>query len=114
MTVYILPTVQISASAATIIEGESATLSWSSTLADACEISPDIGPVELNGSITVWPTETTTYTITASGTGGQTTATVTINVSPQIELEINSPYNNEWILRPDVMVQGTFTHVTGN
>jgi hypothetical protein len=114
VTVYVLPAVQISASAATIIEGESTTLSWSSTLADNCEITPDVGTVDLNGSTAVSPTQTTTYTITASGAGGQTTTTVTITVIPPIALEINSPYNNDWILRPDVMVEGTFTHATGN
>jgi len=39
----------------TIKEGESAVLSWSSSLADTCEISPDVGAVDVNGSITVSP-----------------------------------------------------------
>ena len=50
--------------------------------ADTCEISPDVGAVDVNGSITVSPTVTSTYTITASGAGGQTTAQVTITVIP--------------------------------
>ncbi|MBW2608362.1 MAG: hypothetical protein JRD05_12090 [Deltaproteobacteria bacterium] len=64
------PEVTLSADPATIYVGQSSTLSWTSTHADTCTIEPGIGSVDLSGSITVSPAETTTYTITATGTGG--------------------------------------------
>ena len=75
------PTVSLSAAPEIILLGESATLTWSSTTADTCEIEPDVGAVDVNGSVQISPTETTTYTITATGLGGTTTASVTITVN---------------------------------
>ena len=72
------PSVSISASPDAIKVNEISTLTWSSILANTCSIDSDIGSVDVNGSITVSPDETTTYTITASGPGGVTTASTTI------------------------------------
>ena len=78
---YLPPTVDISANPKTILLGESSTLTWSSNHADTCVIEPDVGNVETNGSVSVSPTETTTYTIMATGSGGDTaTDSVTIHV----------------------------------
>jgi len=74
------PTVNISADPATILVGETSSLAWSTTYADSCTIEPDIGSVDVNGSIQVSPTETTTYTITATNAGGTTTANVAVTV----------------------------------
>ena len=74
------PTFNLSASPLEIQRGQSATLTWASTNADACVITPDIGSVDTNGSVPVSPTETTTYTITASGTGAVATKSVTVVV----------------------------------
>ena len=74
-------TVNISADPETIQLGESATLTWSSTHADTCIIEPGIGSVNVNGSILVSPTETTTYTISATGPGGTVTDSIVITVN---------------------------------
>ncbi|MBW2644169.1 MAG: hypothetical protein JRC89_12600, partial [Deltaproteobacteria bacterium] len=74
------PTVSLGADPETILSGESATLTWSFANADTCVIKPGIGTVDVNGSIQVSPTETTTYTITASGLGGTATDSITITV----------------------------------
>ncbi|MGD9234231.1 MAG: hypothetical protein PVH67_10255, partial [Desulfobacterales bacterium] len=76
-----LPTVNISADPEAILLGESSTLTWSSTHTDTCLIEPGIGSVDVNGSIFVSPTETTTYTITVTGPGGTSSADVTITVT---------------------------------
>jgi len=68
------PSVGISANPALTQAGDSTTLSWNSTNATSCSIEPGIGSVDLNGSITLLPTETTAYTITAVGPGGTGTA----------------------------------------
>ena len=79
-TIYILPGVSISAVPNTIITGNTTTLTWTSSLADSCTITPDVGMVDLNGSIEVSPVETTTYTITVTGSGGTSSAQVTVAV----------------------------------
>jgi hypothetical protein len=73
-------TVSISADPESIQAGESLTLTWSSTDADSCVIEPGIGDVDVCGSITVSPTETTTYTITATGPGGTAAANAVVTV----------------------------------
>ena len=75
------PTVTISAMPGNIQYGQSATLSWSSTAAETCVIEPGIGPVNVSGSMTVSPTETTNYTITATGPGGTATGIATVTVT---------------------------------
>ena len=66
----------------TIIEGESATLSWQVTDATSINISPTVGDVSTTptGTSTVSPTSTTTYTLTATNSAGSTTANVIITV----------------------------------
>ena len=98
----------------TILQGESSTLTWSSTNADSVTIEPGIGAVELNGSVLVSPSESTIYTITAMGPGGTATDSVTVTVTPLITLTITSPDNGSTISRPDVMVQGTIINAGGN
>ena len=78
--VHPLPTVNLSVDSATIVLGESATLSWISTFASSAVIEPGIGSVEVNGSTLISPTETTTYTITVTGPGGMKTDNVTVAV----------------------------------
>jgi len=77
---YPLAFVDISAEPRTIQSGESAALTWFSTFADSCFIEPGIGSVARNGSISVLPSETTTYTITATGYGITATDQVAITV----------------------------------
>jgi RHS repeat-associated protein len=94
VTVYIPPTVTLSVDPASIILGNTATLTWVSTNAETATIDQGIGSVPTDGSITVTPSQTTTYTITVTGPGGQAQATaqvvvyipptvVTISVNPQ-------------------------------
>jgi RHS repeat-associated protein len=91
------PTVNITTEPETIQIGESATLSWTSSHADFCVIEPGIGSVDLNGSITVSPSETTTYSITATGSGGTAMDSVTVIVThPQPTVDISA--NPETVL----------------
>ena len=75
------PTVNLSADPGTILIGDSSILTWSSTNADSCVIEPGIGNVDLSGTVTVSPIETTTYTITATGLGGTVTTSDTVTVT---------------------------------
>lgn len=80
VTVYLPPTVTISANPETIQDGKSSTLTWSSTKADSVSIDQGIGSVDLIGTTTVSPTETTTYTIAATGPGGTATDSAVVAV----------------------------------
>jgi len=111
---YPEPTVHISADPVTIMQKESATLTWSTTDADSVTIGPDIGAVDTSGSIAVSPMETTTYTAVVTGPGGTVTASATVTVTSPITLTITSPIDGATINRPDTMVQGTITNTTGN
>lgn len=60
--------------------GSSSTLIWRTTNSNSCVIEPGIGPVDASGSLSVYPTEMTTYTLTATGEGGTSTASVTVTI----------------------------------
>lgn len=74
--------------------GTPATLSWTSTNADTCNIDNGIGQVGPNSSTSVNPSQTTTYTITCTGAGGTSapsTATLTVYQPPACSTFSASP-----------------------
>ncbi len=75
-----LPTIHFTASPETIANGESSTLSWSTTDATGVIIE-NIGSFPTQGSTVVTPTTSTTYTATATGPGGSRTAQVRVTVT---------------------------------
>lgn len=105
-------TVTLDASPISIQTGSSTTLSWESTKAIRANIDNNIGEVPVDGTLNVSPAETTTYTITAFDRKGNTaTTTVLVKVSP-IEVSITNPLGGEIVLRPDVLVRGTWDNLT--
>ena len=74
------PTVALTVNPASIQSGETATLNWTSSNVDSALLDNGIGAVELNGSLQVAPTATTTYAISVTGPGGTKTAAVTLTV----------------------------------
>ncbi|MBU0985630.1 MAG: cadherin-like domain-containing protein, partial [Proteobacteria bacterium] len=103
-----LPSVTISADTDSIAAGESATLTWSSNNAESCVIEPGIGSVDINGSLTVTPTETTIYTITATGPEGTSTAAATVGVAlpGPLKIYINDPADMALVDREAITVAG--------
>jgi len=76
-------TCELGASAVNITEGQSVTLTWSSTGAVVGTLAPVVGNVTASGYVLVTPTATTTYTLTMYSQEGQTSVcTITINVTP--------------------------------
>ncbi|MBS1853061.1 MAG: hypothetical protein JST79_19330 [Acidobacteria bacterium] len=67
------------ASSSSVSSGSSVTLSWSVSNASYVVISPGAGAVRGN-SVSLSPTQTTTYTLYATNPYGRNTATVTVNV----------------------------------
>ena len=67
----------------TITRGQSATLNWGQVYnATSALVDQGIGGIATPGSLTVNPTQTTTYTLSAIGCGGTSTKQVTIVVNP--------------------------------
>jgi peptidoglycan-associated lipoprotein len=75
------PTADINATPSVINQGQYATLRWTTTNAASASIS-GIGTVAINGSQSVYPSESTTYTLTAKGAGGSAEATARVTVNP--------------------------------
>jgi hypothetical protein len=74
------PTVNITANPEIIYKGEPSILSWRSTNSDTVYIDNAIGEVPPSGSISVSPTQTTTFTITAKVFDSAETATATVTL----------------------------------
>jgi Zn-finger protein len=77
-----VPTASISASPATIDQGQSATISWNSTDATSCTATGGwSGARSTTGSESVSPSATTSYTLTCNGDGGSANDSVTVTVN---------------------------------
>ncbi|CAB1062259.1 Unclassified head protein [Olavius sp. associated proteobacterium Delta 1] len=87
---FLFSRVNISASDEQIRSGEITTLSWSFVDATYVTIDNGIGQVSENGSISLAPTQTTTYTITATGPWGTFTDSVTVTVLLEPAAYINA------------------------
>ena len=82
-TITPAPAAQLTASTTSILLGQSATLTWSTTRAQSAAIDNGVGAVTpiAAGSTTVTPTATTTYTLTAAGAAGTTPATASVTIT---------------------------------
>jgi peptidoglycan-associated lipoprotein len=76
-----VPTVTLQAAPLVIQQGQSTTLTWTSTNATTLNLAPNIGNVAPQGSQTVTPTGSVNYTITATGPGGSANANVRVTVT---------------------------------
>ncbi|MFZ2555872.1 MAG: polysaccharide deacetylase family protein [Minisyncoccia bacterium] len=75
------PTVTLSASPANINQGQSSTLTWSSTNTTGCTASNGwSGAKAVSGNESVAPTATTTYALICTGAGGEVSKQVVIGV----------------------------------
>jgi len=78
-----------------IDSGQSVTLSWETTNATSVTISPGIGMVPAAaGSVTVSPTETTTYTLTATG---DSPPTANSQITVGVDVESLAPIISEFL-----------------
>ena len=76
------PTVTLEAAPLAIQQGQSTTLTWTSTNATSLNLAPGIGNVDPQGSTTATPANSVNYTITATGPGGSANANVRVTVTP--------------------------------
>ena len=75
------PTSSLSVTPGSITKGGTATLNWSSQNAKNCDITPGIGPVNTQGSMTVTPSADTAYTLSCNGPGGTSSSSANITVA---------------------------------
>ncbi|MDQ1254812.1 MAG: hypothetical protein QG646_4082 [Euryarchaeota archaeon] len=91
--------------------GDSSILSWEVSGASNISIEPGIGSVSSNGSISVSPSQTTTYKLIISGEGKEKTASCTITVNK------DSPLITSFEASPNAIKAGESAvlnwHVTG-
>lgn len=92
LDVLVPPTVNLVSDVSnnTIVQGESATLSWTTSGdASSATLSPGFGNVNINSSVTVTPTVTTTYTVVVSHPKagiGSDELTITVLQPPTVSL----------------------------
>ena len=85
------PTVTLSATPESIVRGEPALLSWTSSNVDSVVLDNGIGEAPPTGSLVVHPAETTVYTAAASNESGTATASVAITaVDPPPEVSLSA------------------------
>jgi peptidoglycan-associated lipoprotein len=83
--------VTLQANPAVIQQGQSTTLTWTSTNATTLTLSPGIGNVDAQGSTTVTPPGSLTYNIAATGPGGSANANVRVTVNAPPPPPSNGP-----------------------
>ena len=74
-----------------ITAGESATLFWNTTQADAISIDQGIGNVPAAGTKDISPATTTTYTLTVTNAADTIAESVTVTVSSEVKTPIPTP-----------------------
>ncbi len=76
-----VPIITLDEAIITIVQGQGATLSWTSVGGDFAHMDNGIGTVSTDGTITVNPEHTTIYTLTVIGTNGSASATIHVYVN---------------------------------
>lgn len=74
------PTCNLTVNPGSITKGGSATLNWTSQNATNCDIQPDIGPVNAQGTTEITPAADTAYALTCTGPGGSANSAANITV----------------------------------
>ena len=75
------PSCTLTADQTTIDLGQSATLSWNTSLVTDSVLEPNLGKVDATGSRAVTPNETTTYSLKVSGPSGEGSCQIGIKVT---------------------------------
>lgn len=75
------PSVTLTANPTTILQGQSSTLTASTSNSTSCSLNQNIGNIAINGFQPVSPITTTTYTITCANDVGSATSQATVTVT---------------------------------
>lgn len=74
------PTSKLTITPDLITKGESAKMSWTSQNATDCDIKPDVGPVQPQGSMMITPSSNQSYSLVCRGAGGTADSAANISV----------------------------------
>jgi OOP family OmpA-OmpF porin len=96
------PTSSLSVVPGAITRGDSATLSWTSRDATSCDIQPNIGAVNTQGSMTISPAADTSYYLSCTGPGGTSNSSANITVAA---LKVSAP-TSSLSVTPDSVTRG--------
>jgi OOP family OmpA-OmpF porin len=75
------PSATLTVVPASVVKGQTATLSWKSQNASDCTIKPGIGPVSSQGTKIITPAADTTFNLECSGNGGTAASTAEVTVT---------------------------------
>lgn len=75
-----VPAASLSAAPGTVEMGTAATLTWACQNATSADIAPGVGPVPLQGSKPVTPSDSANYTLTCIGAGGEAKSSANVAV----------------------------------
>jgi len=100
-TTVVTPTASLSANPTSIESGQSSTLTWSSTNATSCTGTGFSTGGATSGSITLIPSQTTTYSITCDGATASATVTVSGGTIPSPSTELSQGLAGYWKLDGD-------------
>jgi len=89
------PVSSLSVSPATIVTGQSASLSWTSKDTSSCDIQPGIGSVQTSGSMSVTPATSSNYTLSCTGQGGSTSSSTILSVTPPAPKPVEPPLDSD-------------------
>jgi len=85
------PTDNLTIVPSSITKGQPATLAWSSQNVTTCEILPEIGLVQPQGSMTITPADNISYTLSCVGAGGTAKSAASLSVIPAPVAKLCSP-----------------------
>ena len=74
------PTSKLSIIPDLVTKGQSAKMSWTSQNATDCDIKPDVGPVQPQGSMMITPSDNKAYNLVCRGAGGTADSSANISV----------------------------------
>lgn len=85
------PTDNLTIVPSSITKGQPATLTWSSQNVTTCEIQPEIGLVQPQGSMVITPVDNISYTLSCVGAGGTAKSAASLSVIPEPVAKLCSP-----------------------
>jgi len=106
--------ISFNASSTSVELGETVVLSWYVVNATSIEITglekQEEDSLPLNGSLEVWPLETTSYTLTATSDGGSATASITVKVDGS--QDVSNVYIDSFTTSQSMITLGSTVELT--
>ena len=107
-----LPTIQsFTANPTSVMLQQYSLLTWYTEDATSARIDPDVGTVDVNASVKVYPSESTTYTLTVSNSAGSATRYCSVEIKKCAVLEYSTIPADIYFSSTEFATLATFTIV---